>query len=66
MQVTNEADATEREELNVLFPLAITKQNIKTELNEIFFLKYQVFSSVCGLYIDVFIFVSDQSGKETE
>lgn len=37
MQVTNDwTDGTERrEELNVPFPAAITRQNIKTELNEI-------------------------------
>lgn len=33
-----EADATETEELNVLFPVAITWQNIKTEGDK----KYQV------------------------
>lgn len=53
-----EADATEREELDVPFPVAITRQNIKTELNEIKKKKKKKYvgqwldSDVCGLYTD--------------
>lgn len=52
-----EADATEREELDVPFPVAITRQNIKTELNEIKKKKKKYVgqwldSDVCGLYTD--------------
>lgn len=45
-----EADATETEEPNVPFPVAITWQNIKTELKEIKSIRLS--NDVCGLYID--------------
>lgn len=47
-----EADATETEEPNIPFPVAITWQNIKTELKEIKKKSIRLSSDVCGLYID--------------
>lgn len=70
-----EADATEREELDVPFPVAITRQNIKTELNEIKKKKKKSmldsgWTVTCVAFTlirsNVLIFVSGQSGKETE
>lgn len=43
-----EADVSETEEPNEPFPVAITWQNIKTELKEI----KRLSNDVCGLYID--------------
>lgn len=45
-----EADATETEDHNVLLPVAITWQNIKTELKEIKSIRLS--NDVCGLYFD--------------
>lgn len=50
-----EVDATETKEPNVPFPVAITWQNIKTELKikkKMLKKKIRLSNDVCGLYID--------------
>lgn len=65
-----EADATETEELDVPFPVAITWQNMKTELKKIKSQRKSGWAMMCVAFTlirhNVLIFGTGQSGKETE